>query len=169
MPTPRRRARRWRSRRRALPARLPSLARHERRRAGEDAEAVELCLDAQEAVVLGDALGTRRSTRLDLTGPGGNGQIRNCRVLGLAAAMADDRAPTVALRRGDYVERLGKRADLVELHQDGVGAALEEPARHALRVGHEEVVTDELHAPTEPLREQLPAGPVILGQAVLEG
>ena len=42
-------------------------------------------------------------------------------------------------------------------------------ARETHRVGDEEVVADELHAAAELGGEQLPAFPVVLGEAVLDG
>src|SRR6185369_16341576 len=47
----------------------------------------ELLLDAQQLVVLRYAIGARRAACLDLTRTGRDGQIRNERVLGLAAAV----------------------------------------------------------------------------------
>ena len=42
------------------------------------------------------------------------------------------------------------------------------PLGEPLRIRHEEVVADELHALAEPLGEQPPAVPVVLGHRVLE-
>ena len=52
----------------------------------------------------------------------------------------------VAGRAGevDRGQRLGQRADLVDLDQDRVGRAGVDPALQALDVGHEQVVADEL-------------------------
>ena len=47
-------------------------------------------------------------------------------------------------RHGHRVERLGDRADLVQLHEDRVRDPLLDAARENLRVGHEDVVADEL-------------------------
>jgi hypothetical protein len=65
--------------------------------------------------------------------------------------MRHDCRAACASRDPDRLDGLGERADLVELDQDGVGAA----ALHALadqdRVGDEDVVADHLQALTEPL------------------
>ena len=37
-----------------------------------------------------------------------------------------------------------------------------------LHVGHEQIVTDQLHAAAEPLGQQLPARPVVLGHPILD-
>ena len=68
----------------------------------------------------------------------------------------------------DRLDRLGQRPDLVELDEDRVRAAFLDAATDPIRVGHEQVVADELDRAAEPLGQPPPAGPVVLGQAVLE-
>ena len=68
----------------------------------------------------------------------------------------------------DAVERLGERADLVQLDEDRVGRPARDAAAQALDVRDEEVVADELDAIAELLRDELPAVPVVLGAAVLD-
>ena len=46
----------------------------------------------------------------------------------------------------DGVDGLGDCADLIELDEDGVGDALVDAAGKDFRVGHEDVVADELDA-----------------------
>src|SRR5438876_11132969 len=53
--------------------------------------ATELPLDADELVVLGETVGARQRPRLDLSAIGGNGEIGDRRILGLARAMRDHR------------------------------------------------------------------------------
>ena len=65
----------------------------------------------------------------------------------------------------DRVQRLGERADLVELDEDGVGGPALDGAAQPLGVGHEQVIADELHAVAEPLLEEHPAVPIVLGEA----
>ena len=65
----------------------------------------------------------RRGAGLDLAGVGGDGEVGDRRVLGLARAVRDHGRVAVALRQLDRVERLGQRADLVHLDQDRVGDA----------------------------------------------
>ena len=72
-------------------------ARRVARLQAEASGAAELFFDAQEVVVLGDALGARRRAGLDLAAAGGHGQVGDERVLGLAGAMRDDRASAGAV------------------------------------------------------------------------
>ena len=59
--------------------------RPKRRAPGYTRAVAELRLDPQQPVVLGDALGARRRAGLDLAGAGGDGEVGDGRVLGLAA------------------------------------------------------------------------------------
>ena len=68
----------------------------------------------------------------------------------------------------DGVERLGERADLVDLDEDRVADALLDPAPEEVDVRHEEIVADELHAVAEPVGQRLPAVPVVLAEPVLD-
>src|SRR5579862_6404556 len=129
----------------------------------------ELLLDAQQLVVFRDAIRARRRTRLDLPGPERDGEVRDRRVLGLAGAMGDHRAVTVLLREVHRVDRLGERADLVHLHEDGVGDAALDTELQPLGVRYEDVVTDELDPIAELLGRRDPAVRVVLGVAVFDG
>ena len=66
-------------------------------------------------------------------------------------------------------DRLGQGADLVELDQQGVGSLLLDAAADALGVGDQQVVADDLDAVAHLGGHQLPAFPVVLGQAVFDG
>ena len=90
-------------------------------RAAPDGGAAQLLLDAQQAVVLGDALRARQRAGLDLARAHGDRQVGDEGVLGLARAVRDDRRPAVAVRHLDRLQRLGQRADLVHLHEHAVG------------------------------------------------
>ncbi len=74
----------------------------------------------------------------------GDGQVGDGRVFGLAAAVAGDAGVAVAVGQLDRVDRLGQRADLVDLDQDAVGDALVDAALQPLGVGDEQVVADQL-------------------------
>src|SRR5690606_4011246 len=63
--------------------------------------AAQVGLDAQQPVVLREPVRTTGRTRLDLTGVHGDRQVRDERVLGLAAAVADDVAVPIPLRQFD--------------------------------------------------------------------
>src|SRR5262245_66223627 len=60
---------------------------HERGPAGIGRVAAELFLDPQELVVLRCPVAARRGARLDLADVGGDGEVRDRRVLGLALAV----------------------------------------------------------------------------------
>src|SRR5690606_25415035 len=128
----------------------------------------QLLRDAQELVVLRDAVRAARAARLDLPAARRDGQVRDERVLRLAGAMRDDEAVAVAAGEVDRVERLGQRADLVDLDQDRVGDALADAALQVLRVRHEQVVADELDTVADLARQRLPAGPVVLVERILD-
>src|SRR6056297_1541166 len=83
--------------------------------------------DAQQLVVLGHPVAARRCARLDLAAVGGDGEIRDGGVLGLARSVAHHRGVGVTGGEADGVEGLGERSDLVHLHQDRVGDALVDP------------------------------------------
>src|SRR5262245_5186328 len=78
----------------------------------------ELFLDAQELVVLRDAIRARGRAGLDLTGVHGDGEIGDRRVLRLAGPVRDDGRVPCRARDVDRVERLRERADLVDLDED---------------------------------------------------
>src|SRR5687767_10150199 len=78
----------------------------------------KLLLDAQQAVVLSDPLGSADRAGLDLARVERHDEVRDGGVLGLAGAMADDRGPARVLRHLDRLDRLRQRPDLVELDED---------------------------------------------------
>ena len=59
-------------------------------------------------------------------------------------AVRDHAAVAGVTRHRDGVERFRDRADLIQLHQQGVGDPFLDAARENLGVGHEDVVADEL-------------------------
>src|SRR5437879_68542 len=73
-------------------------------------------------------------------------------VLRLARAVRDDGAVAGALRQLDRLQRLGQRAHLVHLDEDGVRKALTDALLDDGGVRDEEVVAHELAAPADPLR-----------------
>ena len=79
-----------------------------------------------------------------------------------------DRGVAGFLGHLDGVERLGERADLVDLDQNRVGNARLDALLQELRVGHEQIVADQLEFVAELVGDQLPAVPVVFGQAVLD-
>src|SRR4051812_11225811 len=75
----------------------------------------ELLLDAEQLVVLGDTVRAGRSAGLDLAAADGDGEVGDRGVLGLAGTVAHHRAEAGPVRHVDGVQRLGERADLVDL------------------------------------------------------
>src|ERR1019366_6013237 len=90
------------------------------RAAGELRGVAEIALDAQQLVVLRDAIGAARAAGLDLARVRGDREIGDERVLGLAASMRNDGLIAVHARHLDRLEGLGHGADLVQLDQDRV-------------------------------------------------
>ena len=69
---------------------LADVRPRERRPAGIHGPLAELLLDPQQLVVLRDAIGAGGRAGLDLAGVGGDGEVGDRRVLGLAGAVRDD-------------------------------------------------------------------------------
>ena len=76
----------------------------------------------------------------------------------------------VSGRRGHRhrIQGLGQRPDLIHLHQQRVRSAVGYPARQSLRVGHEEIVADELNSISHRVGEVNPPTPIIFGQRVFD-
>ena len=91
--------------------------------AGVLGHGAELLLDAEELVVFGEAVGAGERAGLDLPAVGGDGEVGDGGVLGFAGAVAHDGGEARAVGEIDGVEGLGQGADLVNLHQNGIGNA----------------------------------------------
>ena len=128
----------------------------------------QLFLNPQKLVVLGNAIRAAHRSGLDLAHARGHRQVGDKRILGLAAAVRDHSRITVPAAQLDRLQRLRQRADLVHFDQDGVGHALFDAALQQLDVGAEDVVAHKLDAAAELVGEDLPALPVVLGQAVFK-
>ena len=132
------------------------------------ASAPSCLLDAQELVVLGEALRLGDRADLDLPAGGADREVGQSRVLGFAGPRGDDGAIPRGLRPLHHRERLADGADLVHLHEHRIGRAARDPAFEAFEVGGEEVVADDLQAVAERGGQLRPALPVVLGQRVLD-
>src|ERR1035437_9346356 len=128
----------------------------------------QVLFDPEEPVVLRDALGAAEGSRLDETGVHGDGEVGDRRVLGLARAVGDDRDVSRRLRDPHGLERLGDRADLVQLHEKAIRDAVGDALLQDLRIRHEVIVADEVDLRPELLSQELPARLVALGAAVLD-
>src|SRR4051812_3841537 len=67
------------------------------------------------------------------------------------------------------LESLAQRSDLVDLHEYRVGHAQLDAAREPFRARNEEVIPHDLDSVAQALGELLPAVPVLLVHAVLDG
>src|SRR5688572_13115668 len=83
----------------------------------------EFLLDAQQLVVLGDAVAAACRSGLDLAGGRADGEVGDGGVLGFTRSVRDDRAVARLAGYRDRVERLGHGSNLVQLHQHRVGDA----------------------------------------------
>ena len=83
--------------------------------------------------------------------------------------MAHDAGVAGLLGGLDGLERLGERADLVDLDQDRVGGTQLDALLETLGVGDEQVVAHQLHLVANAAGKLDPAVPVLLGHAVLDG
>ena len=80
-----------------------------------------------------------------------------------------DHGRVAGLRRHlDRFERLGQRADLIRFDEDAVGDLALDALLQDGRVGHEQVVADELNLVAQTPAQERPAVPVVLGHAVLD-
>ena len=124
---------------------------------------VELLLDPQQLVVLGDAIGARRSAGLDLAGTGGDGDDRDTELRLVLDALR-------SLEAGDFSARLDYGADplMAEIAQEMAAAfdPQEYPtlraftAEHVLRPGYDYLLERKLpallrEAQASPLAEDL--------------
>uniref|UniRef100_A0A0N4ZDA9 LigA n=1 Tax=Parastrongyloides trichosuri TaxID=131310 RepID=A0A0N4ZDA9_PARTI len=66
------------------------------------------------------------------------------------------------------IQCFGQCADLVHFNQNGIGNAHLDTVAQTSRVGHEQIIADQLHLVADPVGQQLPAVPVVLGAAVLD-
>ena len=83
--------------------------------------------------------------------------------------MTHDAGVTGLLGGLDGLERLGERADLIDLDQDRVGGTQLDALLEALGVGDEQVVAHQLHLVANAAGKLNPTVPVLLGHAVLDG
>ena len=98
-----------------------------------------------------------------------DGEVGNEGVFGFARAVRDHRGVAVAAAELDGADGFRHRANLVQLDQNRIGHAFFDAARQPLRVGHEDIVSDQLNLAAQLLGEQRPAFPIVLREAVLDG
>ena len=101
-------------------------------------------LDADELVVLSQAVCAAHRTSLDLTRVGSNGDVRDCGILSLARTVRSYRGIAMTMSHLDSFEGLSQRTNLVNLDKDRVCCAHLDSLFEELHVGHEQVITYEL-------------------------
>src|SRR5258708_10057311 len=116
----------------------------ERGFAVEAGRGAELFFDAEELIVLGDAVGAAGRAGFNLAGGGGDGEIGDEGVFGFAGAMRDDGVIAGFAGQLDSVDGFGDNADLIELDAKYGGHAFVDARGNASGVGNEKVVADEL-------------------------
>ena len=84
---------------------------------------LQLFLDAEQLIVLGNAVGTAGSARLNLARIAGNREVGDGSVLGLTGTMRHNARIACLLSHLNGFQSLSQRANLVHLNQDCVSAA----------------------------------------------
>ena len=82
--------------------------------------------------------------------------------------MTDDCRVFILLREFDAIQGLGQRPDLIHFYENGISDPAIDRFAQKLNVGHQEVVSDELHLCAHGVGEFFPAVPIILRAAVFE-
>src|SRR4030042_1391631 len=134
---------------------------------GELGLPAELLLDPPGPVVLRGPPPPRRGARLDLARVRGHAYVADGGVLCLAGPVRNDAAVSGLGCELHGVERLGQRADLVDLDQYGVGDPLLDAFRKDGFVRDEHVVAHDLHLLPKTGRDLAPPDPVLLGHGIL--
>lgn len=104
--------------------------------AGVLGSGAQLLLNAEDLVVLGEALWAARGSSLDLAGGESHHQVGDEGVLSLTGPVGDHGAPAIALGQEMGLDGLCDGADLVDLQQQAVARLLLNAGLDALGVGH---------------------------------
>src|SRR6516225_8995097 len=128
----------------------------------------QFLLDPQQLIVFRGAVGARQRAGFDLAAVGRHRKVGNGRVLGFAGAMRHD-GGIARLEREFYGGKgLGQGADLVDLDQDGIGAAVFDTVGQPLYVGDEEIVADQLAFAADHVGQLFPAVHIVFRHTVLD-
>jgi hypothetical protein len=136
--------------------------------AGKHSLVSELLLDTEDLVVLGEPVGAARRTGLDLAGAETADEVTDEIVLSLARAVRHHHAPTGSLGHITCLDRLGHCPDLVDFKQKCIAQLLFDASFDALRIGDEQVVTDDLNFIAKLLRHLCVRLEVILVERVFD-
>ncbi len=82
--------------------------------------------------------------------------------------MRQNRAVAVANGHVDGGEGFAQRADLIDFHEDRIGGAGLDPFFQEADVGDEQIIAHKLYFLANPVGEELPAGPVVLGKSIFQ-
>ena len=103
----------------------------------------EGAFNAKETVVFGDAVAAAGGAGFDKTGVGGDGEIGEGGIFGIAGAVRGNEAVVMVLRSADDVEDLGERTDLIGLDENGVGGGFSDSFQQTFFVGDEQIVANQ--------------------------
>ena len=138
--------------------------------AGVARNVAQVFLDADQLVVLCRAIRARQRTGLDLTGRRWY-PPRDRQSVSPRSRLSDAKSRYVSGALGPFQPRQtvsDKVPIWLILIRIGVGDALWIPSRRIFRIGHEDIVADQLHLLAEPVGQRLPAVPVAFGHAVFD-
>ena len=116
---------------------LRSALNFESLESGIDALAAQFVFNLQETVVFRYAFAAVRRTALDLSRIQGDGQVGNGCIFCFTGTVRNDGPIAGTVRHLDGFQRFRYGANLIELDEDGIAAALGNPFGQTLRVGYE--------------------------------
>src|SRR5215468_9221623 len=117
----------------------------------------EFLFDAQKLVVFRSAVGAGQRAGLDLPAIGRDREVRNCGVLGLARTVRDHATVSRLVGHFDRSERLGKRADLIDLDQDRVAEPTLDALGKTSDISDKQIVADQLAPRPDRVGQSFPA------------
>ena len=120
-------------------------------------------------IVFGEPVGARQGAGFDLAAIGGHRQIGDGGILGLAGTVRHNGGITRLVGHGEGLQGLAQGANLVNLHQDGISDAVFNALGQSRRIGDENIIPHQLYFLAQRLGQRLPAVPIVLGHAVLDG
>src|SRR5580692_3879490 len=136
--------------------------------AGEAGRGAQFLLNAEELVIFGDAVGSGGGAGLDLPRAHGHDEVGDESVLGFARAVRDDRGVSCFARHFESFDGFAYGSDLIQFDQNRVADAFGNAAGEYLWIGDEDVVAHELDFSAQLSRYDLPAIPIVLGEAILD-
>src|SRR5690606_4138343 len=129
---------------------------------------LQLLLDPQQLIVLGNPIRTAQGACLDLSSGSTHCQIGNCRIFGFAGTVRNHRRVSRVFSHFNGVQSLGQAANLVKLDQNRVASLLLDTFFQNLGVGDKQVITDQLHTITQLASKCSPSCPVVLRHAIFD-